>query len=146
MIKHDIMKPLITSQDWPPNIDEIRKHFELTGDEIFTYGKIIYNPNKKTLTPDLLAHESVHLEQQSGKAEEWWKLYLADSVFRAYQECPAHWTQYQIAKSIIKDRNKRFLYAKQLAMNLSSVVYGKMMTFNQAYDLITSNKPPIVLK
>jgi len=138
--------PLITSEEFPPNIDEIRKHLDLTGDEVFCYGLVIYNPSKKVLTPDLIAHEGVHIIQQRSGVKEWWALYLADPTFRAYQECSAHWKQYQVAKNYIKDRNKRFLYAKQLAQNLSSPVYGKIMTFSEAYDLITSDKPFTMVK
>ena len=133
-------EPLITSQDWPPNIDAIREHLELTGDEIFAYGKIIFNPNKKLLTPDLLAHEAVHLEQQSGKTEEWWKLYLVDKEFRTAMELPAFQIQYRVAKQVIKDRNRLFNYLKQLAINLSGKTYGQMMTFSEAVEQIKKEK------
>lgn len=133
-------KPLITSEQFPPNIDEIRKHFTLTGDELFCYGKIIYNPNKKLLTEDLLAHEAVHIEQQSNKAKEWWDLYLKDKVFRASQEIPAYQIQYRVAKKVIKDRNRLFNYLKQLAMNLSGETYGHVMTFHQAMEAIKAEE------
>ena len=90
-------QPLITSEEFPPNIDEIRKHFELTGDEIFAHGKTLYNPHKKILTPDLINHEMLHIQQQEGKTDEWWDLYLSDKLFRASQEIPAHQVQFQTA-------------------------------------------------
>ena len=134
------MKPLITSQDFPPNYEEIKKHFELTGDEIFAYGETLYNPNKKILTPDLINHEMLHIQQQAGKTEEWWDLYLKDKEFRCSQEIPAHQVQYFTAKKYIRDRNKLFNYLKQLAINLSGKTYGQMMTFNEAVEQIKKEK------
>ena len=132
--------PLIESQEFPPNIDEIRKHFDLTGDELFCYGSVIYNPAKKVLTPDLINHEKIHEKQQGKNVEKWWKLYLEDKVFRASQEIPAHQVQYQTAKKYIKDRNRLFNYLKQLAINLSGKTYGHVMTFNEAVDAIKAEK------
>lgn len=120
----------------PPNIEEIKKAFNLSGDEIFCYGDTIYNPNNKLITPDLLAHEMIHLDQQTKNTEKWWSLYLVDKVFRASQEIPAYQAQYKIAKRFIKDRNHLFNYLKQLAINLSSETYGKVMTFNEAIEAI----------
>ena len=132
--------PQIVSSDFPPNIEEIKKHFPLTGEEVFTFGKIIYNPANKLLTEDLIAHEAVHIAQQEGKAEKWWKLYLEDKVFRASQEIPAFQVQYRVAKGVIKDRNRLFKYLEQIAKNLSSEVYGKVMTFNEATEAIKAEK------
>ncbi len=132
--------PLITSEEYPPNIKDIRQHFDLSGDELFCYGNVLYNPHKKTLTPDLVNHEMVHMGQQNGKTEEWWKLYLEDKVFRASQEIPAYQVQYQTAKKYIKDRNKLFDYLKQLAVNLSGDTYGHVMTLNEAMTAIRAEK------
>jgi len=128
--------PIKVLSQFPPNIDAIKKAFDLSGDEIFCYGDIIYNPSNKDLTPDLLEHEMVHIAQQSQNTAQWWGLYLKDRIFRASQEIPAYQMQYRVAKNIIKDRNRLFLYLKQIAINLSSETYGKVMTFNEAVDAI----------
>lgn len=132
--------PLITSEEYPPNIEAIRASFDLSGDELFCYGNVLYNPHKKTLTPDLINHEAVHMAQQKGKVGEWWDLYLKDKLFRASQEIPAHQVQYQTAKKYIKDRNRLFDYLKQLALNLSGDTYGHCMSFTEALTAIKEEK------
>lgn len=134
------MIPLITKNEFPPNIEKIRRHLDLTGEEIFSYGGIIYNPTGKALTDDLINHEMIHAKQQRGQTDEWWKLYLEDPVFRASQEIPAYQVQYQTAKKHIKDRNQLFNYLKQLAMNLSSERYGRVMDFYDAVKAIKEEK------
>jgi len=130
----------ITSENYPPNIDEIRKHFDLTGDEVFCYGNTIYNPSKKQLTPDIVNHEMIHAQQQSNGKDEWWDLYIKDKTFRASQEIPAHQVQYQTAKKEIKDRERLFRYLHQLAKNLSSEVYGNVLTYSEALKAIKEEK------
>ena len=134
------MKSLVTSEEFPPNIEEIREAFDLSGDELFCYGEVIYNPSKKTLTPDLINHEMVHAEQMHGQIEKWWKLYLKDPVFRASQEIPAYQVQYATAKKYIKDRNRLHAYAVVLAKNLSGATYGNAMTFHDALSQIKAEK------
>ncbi len=130
------MNQIITSNEFPPNIHDIRKALNLSGDEIFTYGKIIYNPNKKSLTPDLINHESLHIQQQGDNPDNWWRLYLLDKIFRCSQELPCFQIQYLTAKKYIKDRNRLHAYAVQLAKNLSSETYGNMMNFTEAMNQI----------
>jgi len=132
--------PIITKEEYPPNIEEIKKYFDLTGEELFCYGDIIYNPHKKLLTPDLVNHEMVHMEQQGKDKDAWWDLYLKDKTFRASQEIPAYQVQYQTAKKHIKDRNQLFNYLKQLALNLSGPTYGDVLTFNEAITAIREEK------
>lgn len=134
------MNPIITSDKYPPNIDEIRQHLELTGDEVFCYGNVIHNPAGKALTPDLINHEMIHMQQQSNGAEAWWKLYLEDKLFRTSQEIPAFQVQFQTAKQHIKDRERLHRYLVQLAKNLSSDVYGKVISFGEAYRSIKAEK------
>lgn len=133
-------KPIIESQEYPPNYEEIKKYLELTGEEVFTFGSVIYNPTKRPLTEDLINHEAHHVKQQAKSPSKWWDLYLEDPVFRASQEIPCYQIQYQTAKRIIKDRNTLHNYLKQIAINLSSPRYGNVMTFQEAYDAIKAEK------
>lgn len=130
------MQPLILSKEFPPNIEEIRKAFNLGGDEVFCYGRTIHNPTGKPLTEDIIEHEYVHFMQQESRVKEWWSLYLKDPLFRSSQEIPAHQKQFQVAKRIIKDKNQLFKYLNQLAINLSSETYGKCLTYSEALKAI----------
>ena len=123
-------------ENWPPNIDQIREHLTLTGEEVFTYGSTIFNPSGKSLTPDLINHESVHIKQQGKEPEKWWTLYLDDPLFRGAMEIPGSQVQYFTAKKYIKDRNRLHAYLVQLAKNLSSPTYGGIMTFQEAINAI----------
>ena len=134
------MNHIIESQDFPPNYDDIKRSLELTGEEVFCYGNVIYNPSKKTLTEDLINHEAHHIKQQLKNPSAWWSLYLEDPIFRASQEIPAYQIQYQTAKRIIKDRERLHQYLVQIAKNLSSERYGKVMTFSEAIDATKSEK------
>ena len=50
--------------EYPPNIDEIREVFPITGNEVFAWMGIIYAPNGKPVPPWITHHEQVHFEQQ----------------------------------------------------------------------------------
>jgi len=51
-------------QDYPPNIKDIRKVFDLSGKQVvFTYGDTIYSPFTSKITDDLLIHERVYVKQ-----------------------------------------------------------------------------------
>lgn len=132
--------PPIISVSFPPNIEDIRKVLKLSGKEIFTYGHIIFNPEGKTLTPDLIEHEKVHITQQEGQKEAWWTLYLSDPLFRSSQEIPAHQKQYKTAKKYIKDKNRLNDYLIQLSKNLSGDTYGNCLSYSEAYNAIKEEK------
>ena len=73
---------------FPPNYDEIVKHFPVKGKEsvVFTYGDTMYLPYGGTPSPDLIKHEMTHTHQQKkivGGAEAWWKKYMEDAEFRS---------------------------------------------------------------
>ena len=99
----------------------------------------IYSPDSIIISPALLAHEILHLSQQKNYGvEKWWERYIGDSAFRLSQEIPAF--QIQFKSVIIKDRNKRFNYAVELAKELSGETYNYMLSFNEALGVIRNEK------
>src|SRR3990167_643081 len=125
--------------EYPPNIDEIRKFFTLKKGIVFSYYPDIYSPDNIILSSALIAHEIIHLAQQKEYGvEKWWIRYCEDKAFRLSQEIPAY--QIQFKSIIIKDRNKRFNYAVELAKDLSGETYGNMINFNEALDAIKNEK------
>ena len=95
----------------------------------YTYGPICYSP--VSLSRDLVVHESTHTAQQGDNPDSWWDKYGDDPAFRYSQELEAYRAQY---KYILANSNKSvaFNHAKRFATDMSSPMYGKMCTFNQA--------------
>src|SRR3990167_5737716 len=124
------MKILIAN---PPNIEEIEKVFDFTGKApVFTYGENIYSPDGNHLSDDLIAHENTHMIQQGDEPAEWWKQYLKDKRFRLAEELEAYRIQYQYAKMRVKDRNRLFQFLYRIAADLSSPMYGNIITHAEA--------------
>jgi len=122
---------------FPPNIDKILAKFRL--DEflpIFTYGDILYNPHGLEVSDDLMAHEEVHQRQQKLlRVEDWWAMYLENKQFRLNQEVEAYRAQY---KCVCKNypRKVRRALLQQMAHNLSSALYGRIISKAEAQQLI----------
>lgn len=104
---------------------------------VFTYGTNIYTRNM--LEEPLYRHEVLHVIQQmqmKGGPEAWWDKYFTDADFRLSQELDAYRVQYQVAKKFIKDRNKLFMYLRDLAITLSGKMYGNLLSTREALKLI----------
>lgn len=133
-------------QDFPPNIEQIKKVFKLRKNCVFTWEDIIYNPDNGLIDPFLMKHESTHsLQQQEIGVKKWWDRYLKDKDFRLSQEVPAYQSQAMEARKYIKNRNILFKFFILLAKDLSGETYGNMITFQQAYQAIKTERP-IVFK
>lgn len=124
--------------DYPPNIEQIKKAnvFELRPTCVFTYGDTIYNPGGGEITPDLEVHEETHYMQQGGDPEKWWNKYLADPEFRLKQEVEAYRNQYREFIKTTRDRNIIFQFVRRIAGDLASPLYGSVVTYFEAVDLI----------
>lgn len=110
-----------------PFIEEYKKQFAVTSGTIFAGGDSIYTDYK--LTEDLLVHELVHLRQQAKHGLlEWVHDFLEYPEFRLKQEVEAYREQ---LKSI-KDRNHRNTVRLESAKNLSSSLYGNIISYDDA--------------
>ena len=115
--------PPTISNDFPPNIDQIREAFPLTGNEIFAYDGVIYHPGGGHLTAPLIAHEQVHFAQQGDDPAGWWDRYIRDVEFRYMEELEAHRKELSVFCKLTKRREHKWKYADQLARRLSSPTY-----------------------
>lgn len=130
----------------PPNYKEILKVFpQLEKDKrvVFCYGDTIYAPGgARGITPDLEAHEAVHMRQQvygwlGTGPKRWWKKYLKDPKFRLEQELEAYRAQYQFYKEVVSDdRNKVNALLLKIAGHLSGPIYGNLISTSEAVKLI----------
>ena len=131
---------------YPPNIREIRKFFPVHDRVVFTWGDKIFNYHNLRIDPGLMKHEEEHSKQQlsygwillpdSFKIKRWWHRYLRDSEFRLSQEIPAYQAQFREYKKVILDKNRLHKIAMDLAFDLSSLLYGSIISFDKALKLI----------
>lgn len=125
----------------PPVYEAVRKAWGLdweTRGVVMVYGDTIHQSFPEKMDPDLYVHELVHVRQHTaypGGAEAWWKRYMEDKTFRIDQELEAYRTQYKWCQENV-DRNTRRAILKHCAKDLSSDLYGNVMTYDQAVDLI----------
>lgn len=127
-------------RDYPPNIDRIREDYDLSGKNVvFTYGDELYNPSGVEIPRNLEIHEEVHTKQQGilkAGIEQWWDRYLEDEQFRLEQEVEAYKAQYEYVKNHGADRDTKREFLRHIAQDLSGPIYGHMVSFEQAKQLI----------
>lgn len=124
---------------YPPNIEKIKNAFPIRSNTIFTYGDTIYAPMLRgQLPPDIIAHEEIHARQQGEDPEAWWDRYIVDKEFRLNQEVQAYRTQYRFFCRFIKDRGRQFQLLRIIASDLASPLYGNLVPFLTATQLIKS--------
>ena len=128
------MNPLFKT-DPPPNFALLQKELGVEWKDIaIVYGDTIYSP--KPVEDDILAHEMVHVRQQTAMgAEAWWKRYLEDPGFRLDQELEAYHAQYQFWKDHIKNREMLSRVLARMAHDLCSM-YRLKLTPDVARSMI----------
>ena len=120
---------------YPPNIEKIREHFPVKYGVIFTYGDKLYNPDRGEIDSALMVHEETHTVQQGNNPDEWWDRYFTDESFRKEQEIEAYRNQYKYAlENYNRASRKRLL--RQISKDLSSHLYGNLMTEEEAKEQI----------
>ncbi len=108
------------------------------GEIAFTFGNTIYSPRE--MRDDLIIHELVHMKQQRGSRLlgcVWFMKYVISKKFRVRIEIEAYRAQYLFIKRTTKDKNKLNLIGRNLARFCSSSTYGNMISYTEAFNLIT---------
>jgi len=124
---------------FPPNIDAIRARLNPGPRAVYAYGDTIYSPSGTNLPPDLVRHEETHFAQQQriGGPDAWWEKYLSDPAFRLEQEIEAYRAQYEMLALLSrKERRQRLAH---ICKSLSSAMYGRLVTAEQARALIAGS-------
>lgn len=128
------MSPTIKTER-PPNFDAISRRFPGARGHgvIFAYAPYIYAPHHKpdALPPELIAHESVHIERQERMGvERWWAAYLVNDQFRYVEELLAHRAEYQHLSTLSRQVRRSAL--KDVAKKLTAPLYGRMVNIEDA--------------
>lgn len=104
---------------------------------VFTYAPNVYYRGSGNLSYDVLKHEDVHIKQQGDIGrDEWWKRYLSDPQFRFEQELEAYRVQFKAMD--IYNRGQRRVLLNKIASDLSSAMYGNVITKAEALEAITN--------
>lgn len=124
--------------EYPPNIDAIRAVLDIPPNGVvFTYGDILFNPDRGYIDGSLWAHEETHARQQMQiGVENWWEEYLTNDDFRLKQELEAYQNQYKHYCSITPNREKRIVFLVRLARDLASPMYGSTISIKEAMEQI----------
>lgn len=127
---------------YPPNYQDIIKALPAVKrrpNGVFTYAPNVYYPGGSSLSYDLEQHEATHIQQQNnteGGPAAWWERYLEDPEFRLEQELEAYRVQFKAAE--IYNRGQRRVLLNKIAGDLSSAMYGKILTKAQALEAIAN--------
>ena len=127
----------------PPDwlLKEIKEKFGIFPGIVYAYDDIIYNPDNIEIPYDLLEHETTHLRRQhenGATPESWWRDYLNEPIFRLREETEAYKAQYRAIKDKVLNRSRRHRELNELAKKLSSPLYGNLVSFVMAMQLIKS--------
>lgn len=119
-------------------LEVCEKYFGASWDRgtIFAYGDTIHAKNPSRITPDVEAHELVHLEQQRVIGKDiWWDMYLKNPDFRCKQEVQAYKAQLEYALKHY-DRNYRKALRKHIYASFAGLSAGTI-TLAQAEQLLS---------
>lgn len=125
----------------PPIFEDIARIFPGAHNinVVFAYDNAIYNPSGNEIPPELMAHETVHIERQNEiGVNEWWAMYLSDAAFRFQEELLAHIAEYNAYCEQRPSRQLKRKFLHQIATRLSSKLYGRMISYNGAKEAITN--------
>ena len=125
------------SKEKPPIYEQCAKQFGVKWENkvIFTYGDTIHCKNKISLQK--IAHEVTHVEQQlKYGADEWWERYFEDVDFRVSQEVEAYKNEIEWVKNNIWDMKNRQARIDKIIGDLSSPMYGSVVSFEQSAKLL----------
>jgi hypothetical protein len=127
MIKHEI----------PPIYYKLKDQFNVNWkDIIIAYAPDIYAP--RPISKQKEVHEQVHIKrQQEIGVDIWWGMYLDDPQFRLQEELTAYLVEVKWIKDNIATRNERRLLLKRIYGDLSSSMYGSLVSEDEAKDLLT---------
>lgn len=129
--------------DFPPNYKAIDDRFHIHNNlVVFAYGDKIFNPKGLNLQDHIVAHEETHGRQHAaypGGPEAWWNRYLIDNRFLLSQEVEAYATQFKFVRDKYGRQTARDIL-KKISHDLSSSIYGHIVSFDEAKSLIKNHK------
>lgn len=102
---------------------------------IISYYPKIYSKN--SFNEIKMIHELTHLKQQEDYGvKEWWARYLQDDTFRLEQELEAYRNETIFILENVTDRNESYKLRSTICHDLSSPMYGNLISLEEARKLL----------
>lgn len=118
-----------------PLLAKYKAKFQIDETTAFPYNHIIYTDRPETITPELIIHEEVHFKQQDEMGlDNWIEKYFEDTNFRVKVEIEAYSAQ---LKYFEYNKDIHDMIKIQCAKALSSPMYGNILTYKEAYQLLS---------
>jgi hypothetical protein len=127
------------STNKPPNWSRLTKEFGVHWDSgvIVTYGDTAHTKRVAVMTPDLIAHELVHVIQQKELGPiKWWEKYINDRDFRLSQELEAYTRQAKWIKNTASMPESEKRMRVEHIWKSMATMYKDMVTYKEAKALI----------
>ncbi len=123
--------------DFPPIYDEIRSVFPMSSHRvIFAWGNKIYNPDRVSIPPQLIAHEQVHGRRQGSDIHGWWRRYLDEKEFRLAEEILAHIVEMEYLMGPNPNRQTRRQILRSTSKRLANPLYRYGISRDRAQVLL----------
>jgi hypothetical protein len=126
------MGKIVVNKNKPKNWETLQALFGVKwGDVIVAYYPEIHCAID--IEEQKVHHEAVHLIQQKDMGvENWWAKYINDKAFRLEQEVQAYKAEIQWIKDNVATRNERRGRLNKIYDDLSSYIYGNLVTWEEA--------------
>ncbi len=128
---------LVYSDEIPKIFPELQARFGVKWEDgiIIAYeGKI---HSKEVPEAQKWIHEEVHLKRQAEIGNEiWWKSFIESDQFRLEEEVLAYRAEVSFLKKNIKNREVIFHMTRELALALSSDIYGNIISPQDALKML----------
>jgi hypothetical protein len=122
---------------YPPNYPAIARAFDPGPGVVFAYGHVIFAPQGRALSREIVAHEELHGERQLRLGvEAWWARYIASPEFRFLEELLAHQTEFQVLAATSGSPARRARTLHGVAAKLAAPLYGSLCSIAEAKRLI----------
>lgn len=117
-----------------PYLKDFKNRFKEINDRtVFVLPDIIFCDYPELLPNHIVTHEKVHMKQQLKHGiDKWITQYLYDDAFRLEMEVEA----YRAQIFSVKDREARNQIRLTCAKHLASELYGSIVTFQQALNVL----------
>jgi len=128
----------IKKQKLFPYYELYKETFPIDKETIFVYKDTIYTDIPREKIPfDIYYHELEHLRsQQEIGADIWVERYINSQKFRLQEELRAYRYQLKMVLETTGDKQEHFNILTESARNLSSPLYGNLVKYQQAIDLL----------
>lgn len=131
------MQNIKLSKECPPIYSRLHDKFGVEWEDglIIAHSPYIYC--LIDIPPEKMVHECVHTKRQDEIGVDlWYDRYIEDDAFRLDEEVRAYREEFKFLKKYVKDREFLFHLRNDICKNLSSSIYGNLVTLDEALNII----------